>query len=353
VGGISQRTESYRKYISDKINPKYMLVKKIALIGLGSIGRRHLRLIKEIRPDIDVTLVRSGFGQAWPEEKLANRVVKNVEEVISEHVQAAIISSPSTEHLRQADELVLAGVHLLVEKPLSHSLDNVINLLEKVESQGIVGLVGYIFHYDPAAQKFYEILQSHALGELLHARVECGSYLPDWRPEQDYRKTVSAASQKGGGVLLELSHELDYIRWFLGDIHSVQASLFNSGYLEIEVEESADLILTNKRGIPISMHLDFNRRHPSRFCSIQGTKGQLIWNVLEKKVMWQSVNGNPEVESFDIERDYMYREQLYHFLDCIENGTKPAVGFNDGVVVLRLVDAARQSHEISCKVVLP
>jgi predicted dehydrogenase len=225
-------------------------------------------------------------------------------------------------------------------------------LLEAAEIAGIIGLVGYCLRFDPGAGKFKEMLDNDLTGQLLHVQVECGSYLPDWRPGQDYRQTVSALKELGGGALLELSHELDYIYWFFGDITSVYAYLHNSGTLRIDVEESADLILTNHEGLPISMHLDFNSRHAKRCCTVHGTNGKLTWDAIKKQVIWCREDTNPIFEFFEDDSDHKYREQLQHFLDCIENNNSPAVTLKDSTVALRLVEAAKKSHETGKNIVL-
>jgi len=327
-----------------------MNLNHIAIVGLGSIGRRHLRLLKNIRPNIEVTLLRSGKGQECPEESLAVRSVSTIEEAVDAGIQAAIISSPSPFHLQQAEQLGKAGVHLLVEKPLSHNSDGVEKFLEKVSVLGIVGLTGYVLRYDQAARAFSKMLHEELPGHLLHVRVECGSYLPDWRPNQDYRTSVSAKLVLGGGALLELSHELDYVHWFFGAPKCVYAHLNNSGTLGVAPEESVELVLVNSKNLPISVHLDFNRRHKTRYCSVHGTGGTLTWDAIQKEVNWLPVEGKAKVMRFDFGPDDMYVRQLVHFLDCIENGADPAVSLEDGGIVLRLVDAARRSHETGRRV---
>jgi len=329
-----------------------MGVSHVAIVGLGGIGCRHLRLLKETRPDIEVTLVRSGHGRKWPEKDLADRTVSSITAAVEKNIQAAIIATPANMHLEQAKELAQAGIHMLVEKPLSHRSDGIDQLIAKVQENEIIGMVGYVFRHHPAAKRFKKLFDAGTLGKPLHARVECGSYLPEWRPEQDYKKTVSASKDLGGGVLLELSHELDYIRWFLGDITEVTAKLYNSGTLEIDVEDSADLILNSKGSVPVSMHIDFNRRHPVRKCEVQGTNGMLTWNVLEQKISWELIGVEARDELFNFGRDFVYREQLSHFLNCIEHGTPPAVTLADGEAVLRLVEAAKISHDTGHRVAL-
>ncbi len=322
-----------------------MKVEHLAIVGVGSIGRRHLRLLKELRPQLEITLVRSGKGANAPEAELATRIVYSLKDALKSGIQAAIISSPTSKHVLQAEILVRAGTNILLEKPLSHSLDGVSGLINKIDQANIVSLCGYVLRYDPGAKKIKEMILNNCVGQLLHVKVECSSYLPDWRPGQDYLKTVSAIPELGGGVLLELSHELDYIRWFFGEIRSVQANLHNSGTLGLDVEEAADLILLSEEGFPIAMHLDFNQRFSKRQCTIQGTDGELTLDYVNKKITFHPVGFDPEIQSFEYERDYLYREQLSHFLDCIENEISPCVTLNDGAAVLSIIEAAKRSHE--------
>ena len=329
-----------------------MEVKKLAIVGLGSIGRRHLKLIKKIRPELDVILVRSGRGDLWPEEKLATKTVKTISEAISEGIEAAIISSPTGVHLPQAVELAEAGIHLLIEKPLSYSLEHISDLEKVVLNKKLVVLVGYVLRYDPCAVRFKELLESDFIGDLLSVKIECGSYLPDWRPDQDYRKTVSAIPELGGGVLLELSHELDYMNWFFGKPSDVQAKLRNSKTLELDVEDQANMIFTGENGIPISMHLDFCRRHTQRECVAQTTEGELAWNAVKKQVKWKPYNANEVVDEFDFERDYIYQQQLEHFFECVENEIELVVSLSNGIDVMQLVDAVHSANKIGRKITL-
>jgi len=322
-----------------------MKLEHLALVGLGSIGRRHLRLIRELRPDLEITLVRSGKGQSWPEEKLAHSSVSSIPEAIQSGIQAAIISSPSPFHTQQSLQLAQAGVHQLIEKPLSHETKGLVELEESLLQHNVKVLIGYVLRHDPAARCFKKELDQGRVGTLLHVKIECGSYLPDWRHEQDYRQTASAKRELGGGVLLELSHELDYVRWFFGTVSNVQALLINSGSLDIEVEDCAELTLENEAGLPVQVHLDFHRRHPIRTCKIQGTEGELCWDAISQEISFKSIGGEFESRSFLIARDKLFSMQLCHFLDCLEEGCPPVVSFEDGVAAVRLVEAARNSHK--------
>ena len=324
----------------------------LAIVGLGSIGRRHLRLISEIRPDIKIIVVRSGHGSACDEEKMAVKITDSIGDAIKEGIQAAIISSPATLHLKQSLELAKNGIHLLIEKPISHTSDRVKELLKIVNENRITTMVGYVLRYDLGAIKFKNWLDNKIKGKILHARIECGSYLPDWRPDQDYRKTVSALSELGGGVLLELSHEIDYLYWFFGKPKDVQAQIRNSGTLDINVEDQVDLLMTSEQGYCISVQIDFNRRHVERKCKVLTTEGELIWDAVKQNVTWKGVNKEQFKYEYNNERNSIYRKQLEVFFDCIENDNDPIVTVKDGINVISLIDAVRNASEKGIKVSL-
>ena len=328
------------------------MINCLAIVGLGSIGRRHLRLISEIRPDIKIIVVRSGHGSACDEEKMAVKITDSIGDAIKEGIQAAIISSPATLHLKQSLELAKNGIHLLIEKPISHTSDRVKELLKIVNENRITTMVGYVLRYDLGAIKFKNWLDNKIKGKILHARIECGSYLPDWRPDQDYRKTVSALSELGGGVLLELSHEVDYLYWFFGKPKDVQAQIRNSGTLDINVEDQVDLLVTSEQGYCISVQIDFNRRHVERKCKVLTTEGELIWDAVNKNVTWKGVNKEQFKYEYNNERNSIYRKQLEVFFDCIENDNDPIVTVKDGINVISLIDAVRNASEKGIKVSL-
>jgi predicted dehydrogenase len=296
--------------------------------------------------------VRLGKGKKVAEEKLANAVVHSLEEAIVYGIEAAVIATPAVFHIKQAIALMRQGVHVLIEKPISHSLENINELLRVEKESKRVGLVGYCLRYNTGALKFNDMLKNKKIGQILHVRVDCGSYLPDWRKGQDYRESVSAKAELGGGVLLGLSHELDYIRWFFGDMKSVYANIQNSGTLDIDVEDSVDMIFESEQGYFVSVHLDFNSRNTRRKCIARCANGDLIWNAVTNKVIWLPANGSEELKTYKNDPDYIYKEQLKHFFDCIENKKLPSVSIHDGLAVLHMIDSIKKSHKIGARVAL-
>lgn len=320
-----------------------MNIDHLTVVGLGSIGRRHVRLLRTIRPDIEITLVRSGHGKDYPEEDLADRTVSDIDQAIDAGVQGAIICSPATKHISEVSRFLAAGVHTLVEKPLAESSEAALPLIAGREEAGVICLVGYVFRYDQAAIHFKRLLSEEKVGALISARIECGSYLPDWRLDSDYRKSVSASTRLGGGVLLEVSHEFDLLHWFFGRVAQIFARLDYSNTLEIDTEDGVDAIVTTTDGLPISLHLDFNRRHSSRFCTAYGIDGEISLDLIQRQIEVKRVGGDVEVSSFDGPMDEMYIDQLHHFFRCMEKGDDPRIGVEEALETLRVIHAARKS----------
>ena len=314
-------------------------IKRIAIVGLGSIGRRHLRLVKEIRPELQIILVRSGQGKKWPEEGLADIVVHTLSEAISIGIDAAIISTPVVFHSSQAIQFIEHEIPILVEKPLAHKLIDAESIYKSwIEKKPLV-LLGYVLRHTAAASFFYNKIQDNSIGVISTVSIRSESYLPEWRPGQDYRETVSARKELGGGVLLELSHEIDYANWFFGPLKLVSSITSSSKTLDIDVEDTADIVFETDRNKLIDIHLDFCSQISSRNCSVKTNRGELKWDLLNSNVTWIGIDQRIKVWKFKADRDEMYKNQIIHFFHCVESAVYPKVTIDDGMRVSRIIDS--------------
>jgi predicted dehydrogenase len=319
-------------------------VGRLAIVGFGSIGRRHFRLIKQLHSDIEVVLVRSGKGEGCQEEAMAYLSVGSADEAIKVGIDAAIISSPASNHLRDAGYFLAEKIPLLIEKPLSSNLDGINQFKLLVDKIKVPVLVGYVLRYSEAARYFYKLVSSEKAGKLHYANIKCSSFLPDWRPGKDYRISVSSKESLGGGVLNELSHELDYANWFFGPFRSVNASLKNSGILGIEVEDKAEIMFYTLANAPISVSLDFSCQTNNRITTLYGSEGTITWDAINQVVRFESTTGQVEQKIFVSTRDDIYLAQLVNFFECIEKKNFTNKSLCDGISVLNLINAARQSN---------
>jgi predicted dehydrogenase len=325
-----------------------MLINRILIVGLGSIGKRHLRLARELLPSADIRVLRHQASNEVPE--YANGSFSSIEEALAFAPQIAVIASPAPFHVATAQELAEFGVHLLIEKPLSASLSGVMQLLETCEKQGVVILTGYNLRFLPSLQRYRDLLRGNVVGKVLSVRCEIGQYLPSWRPESDYRQGVSARQELGGGALLELSHELDYLGWIFGEVDWVKASLSRQSSLEIDVEDTAHLTLgftpaSDGRQLTCIVNLDFIRHDTTRLCTAIGEKGSLRWNGLTGEVSLYEVGAKEWRELFRLphQRDDSYMAEWKNFIECVIERKLPLITGDDGLKVLQIIDAARNS----------
>lgn len=324
------------------------MINKVLIVGLGSIGKRHLRLARELLPKADIRVFRHQLTNDIPE--ISNGCFFNIEDAIGFAPQIAVVASPSPFHIETAVALASMGTHLLIEKPLSSSLDGVSDLIKTCQKQGLTLLTGYNLRFLPSLQKFRELLSEGVIGRVLSVRCEIGQYLPSWRPDDDYRNGVSARNELGGGALLELSHELDYLRWIFGEVEWVSATLSKQSNLDIDVEDTAHITLgfgprPDGHQLIGVVNLDFIRHDTSRHCVAIGEEGSLRWNGLTGKV---DIFEASEMEwkdlfSYNYHRDESYRAEWADFLECVAHNKSPLVTGEDGLKVLEIVKAVRES----------
>lgn len=308
-----------------------------------------MRVARTVVPGLEITAWRHQAALHAPPEGV-ERCVESFEEALSFAPQAAVIANPATHHLAAAHALANEGVHILVEKPIAASALGVEELTELCDRKGVTLMTGYNLRFLPSLVRFRELLQEGAVGRVLSVRAEVGQCLPSWRPGTDYRQTVSARAALGGGVLLELSHEFDYLRWLFGEVEWVQAVVLRQSGLQIDVEDTVHVVLgfvplDGATPVVAALNMDFTRHDTTRTCTVIGTDGTLRWNGVTGSVerfgagaaLWETIAEIPG------ERDASYLAEWHHFTECIETGTPPLISGRDGLAAVLLVDAARAS----------
>lgn len=327
------------------------MIQRALLVGLGSIGKRHLRLLRAALPEADIRVLRhSGCSGAIEH---ADGCYETIEEACGFAPQLSIIANPAPFHLSVAEELAKAGSHLLIEKPLAHEVGEAAKLVDYCQAQGLVCHVGYNLRFLTSLQVFRAAILEAKVGKIHSVRAEIGQYLPDWRPGADYRSAVSAKRELGGGVLLELSHEIDMLRWVFGAFDWVSAWVGRVGNLDIDVEDSALLNFKFASGVVGQLAMDFIRRDPVRRCTAFGEDGSLRWDAIAGTVeIYDTEKQNWErMHHSSAGRDDSYISQIDDLLRAIEtqNASNIAASAMDGVQVLEFINAARQSHELGGK----
>lgn len=315
------------------------------VVGSGSIARRHIANIKALFSQATVGCVSASGRELSLEEVGADIVYASIEEALSAEPMLAIIASPAPLHVDQAATFLRTGIPVLIEKPLSDSLESFARAGEVLLANSTKIEVAYNLRFMPSAIRLKALLDEQILGRIHSVSIEVGQYLPDWRPATDYRENVSARKELGGGVLLELSHELDYLTWLFGTFNSIYCVASNSGTLDVDVEDSAHAILSREDGLVASVHLDFLQRVPTRICKIIGQSGTLVWNLLQNSILLGTANNSEDIIFSDpnYNRNDMYLEEISHFVKVAVGERMPQVSIYQALDTLRLIEALRHS----------
>jgi predicted dehydrogenase len=325
-----------------------MKTPRFLVASLGSIGRRHVDNLRALYPTANIAVLRTNSGATTDPCPVTgvNHQFTDLDQAVAFAPQAAVIASPATERLRIAQALVSAGIPVLMEKPIAHTTRGLHILLDEAARRQVPLAVGYNLRFLPSLQKTRALLTDCAIGQLLCVRAEVGQYLPDWRPSSDYSQSVSARNELGGGALLELSHEIDYIYWLLGLPARVTARGGRVSDLRIDVEDVVELCLDYDRPRRlVNIHLDFVQRVVHRSCRFIGTEGTLVWNAVEHSISlyttaqrcWQ------QIQAPLVDRNQMYLDEITSFLDFAQGRPSPIARAHEGYDVLAVVEAARTS----------
>jgi predicted dehydrogenase len=315
----------------------------VLVFGTGSIGMRHMRVLAN---GLGVkALARPTRAERMTDPALRESfdVVDSYATASSKGARAAVIATATGRHLDDAREAVAAGFDLLVEKPLASSAKGLAALDRAARDANRQIYVGCCLRFQTALRLFRERLPE--IGKPHHVRIECQSYLPDWRPGTDHR-TSYAAHEDEGGVLRDLVHEIDYAMWLFGMPASVTATLGNTGRLGIASEEEADLVWS-ANGATVSLRLDYLTRPARRIMRATGEHGTLEVDLIAQRVTLARAGETPREEDAKQDRDDMMKAQTAAFLAAVTSGDARNAGdlatFEDGARVLAICDAARRS----------
>jgi predicted dehydrogenase len=287
------------------------------VVGYGSIGVRHARLLSELGCR---TVVVSGRNIEFP---VAYRGLETA--LATEQPEYVVIANPTKDHydtLSTLGRLNYAGT-VLVEKPIFDRY--------KVVPQHNFRklLVAYNLRCHPVIQQLKALLINE---RVLSVQAYAGQYLPGWRPQSDYRASYSASAEQGGGVIRDLSHELDYLTWMLGGWKKVSAIGGHFSELEIDSDDIFSLMFTTPLCPAVTLQLNYLDRQTRRFVIINTAQ-----HTIEADLVLGSITVDRDSKFFSTERDYTYREMHANILS--EN-TESLCSMEEGLETLRLIEAA-------------
>lgn len=323
---------------------------RVAVLGRGSAALRATQGLQNLIPDLEVVSVASLRPDGF--EGVHVPSISSLESCGP--IDWVFDCSPSSERLRNAEQLAPQEIPTLFEKPLARCLEDGRAILRLYEANQTLIRVGYSLRKLQAYLFLKKLLEEGAVGEILAVEICCGQYLPDWRPGRDYRSTASAQKKLGGGVLLELSHEINYAIGLFGPASSVRGSLKNSGELDIDVEDWAEgkLEMGNiENPTAVKLNLDFLRKKKERWCRVSGGKGEIFWDLVQNSVRGNH-SGADFSNTFDDSIDESYSREILEMRDQVAEDRGYSGDSKDSMHTLEVVEAWRLSHKDEKKVSL-
>ena len=298
----------------------------VLIQGLGSIASKHIAVLRRLCPELRIIALRSGFS---------NKVIEGVESIwnldeVRVSIDFVIISNPTSLHFESIQRLKNLGVPLFIEKPVLGSLVNADNLEQELHSLGIKTYVACNLRFHPAIIYLKEVLKDK---KPLEFNVYCGSFLPHWRPSTDYRESYSSKKEFGGGVELDLIHEVDYTVYLLGMPKQV---LFKHGTkisdLQITSNDYAHYVFDHLDTVT-TVSLNYYRKHSKRSIEVVWDDDVWIVNLLNNTIHSES-KGVIYNEHYDIMNTYNH--QMEYFLNNFQSNSEFENNFSEAIKILKL-----------------
>jgi len=310
---------------------------KVAIIGLGSIGNRHLLNIVSVLTERDKTftvdLIRSGISK-----DLDTKVYQYINKIYNSYDSAPddydviFVTNPTHLHFKTIEYFLSKTKHMFIEKPVFDSVDVSLELLN-IKDDSI--------YYVACPLRYTDVIQylkyQCNLKNVYSVRVICSSYLPEWRPKQDYRNTYSAHKEQGGGVSIDLIHEWDYITYLFGQPQQILNIKGKFSNLEINSDDLS-LYIARYIDMAVELHLDYFGRKTIREIQIFTDEDTIIGDLTNSEIRYLK---SGKVISFKEQRNDFQRKEIMHFFDITDGR---AINDNDIATAIRTLQIAKEGH---------
>lgn len=318
---------------------------KLAIVGLGSIGRRHLENFRNIGVD---ALTAYDDSPAQRESAAAQfpfaRIAPDVEAALS-GAEGLVICTPPDSHVTLARMAAERGAHVMIEKPFAMSTEGVEELLRLCAARRVHVLIAHNWRYWPPLLFVEQLLRDGRIGRIHAARTEYAYHLALHRyPGKDYRQFYMADEKQGGGCLLDESHAIDYMRWLVGEVTDVSAVVDRVSSLDISADDVADLTVRFASGAVGNIHMNLFAWNMHSHFELMGEHGVVQWRRFENEIrLFDPRASRWEIYPFSCQLNDMYVEEARHFLACIRGEASPKCDGRDGFRTLQVIEAARRA----------
>lgn len=322
---------------------------KVLVVGTGSIGQRHITNLIDLGVNVVAFSYRAAGGAPCTSATAVPLASNLLDALQDDGLDAVVIANNTVLHM---DVALMAAQHkknLFIEKPLSISLAGCDELQTLADRHHLTVEAGFMLRFHPNLVWIKQYLEDGLIGELMFMRASIGQWLPDWRPETDHRTGYGAFRKTGGGVIFDLIHELDLVRWLGGNVSDVTAMTRKVGSLGIETEAVAQIGLRLDSGALAQVHLDYVRPGYGRMLELVGELGVLSWDYTTGSVSLSGADGSLKIVHrvpAEFARNTMFRDHMAYFLQRLSTPKlAPTSSLEDAIGAMRVALACHQSAE--------
>lgn len=318
---------------------------KIAVVGTGSIGRRHLQNLLDLGVRDLVAVSEYSRKTSIDVGGTSVAAVQTYDEALSADITAVVIGNPTSLHLDYLRRAVAAGKHVYLEKPAALSADGLVEIERAAAARGIVVAMGTMYRFNARLERLRERVLAGDCGLILSVETLIGEHIADYHPGEDYRQSYTARAELGGGVLLTQIHQIDWLNWIFGPFVTAFAAGGHRSDLEIDVEDSVSYLLVGAGGLPAFGQLNYLQRPKRAGLAVTGTAGRLEWDLFAHALHFTPARSEAvvETEATSYDRNAMFVAAMRDFLTCVQDGGSPRATLEDGRTALCVVDAIRDS----------
>lgn len=325
-----------------------MSTKHVLVLGMGSAGKRHANNLASLGCRISCMDPRADRVEEASDQMELSGAYGSMEEAFlkSKDVDGVVVTSPPAFHVEQGIASLERGLPVLMEKPVCPREADARRLEEVVDRTGVPLLLTYTWRWWPPLEKVWDLLKQEAVGKLRHVEFIMSAHLADWHPWEHYKDFFMASREQGGGALLDESHWVDLMLWFLGKPERLVATIDKISDLDIETDDNVEMLIAYPDGLRVSVHLDLYGRPHRKSIRFVGEGGTILWTADPNSVaVGRKMEEEWERFDFDCERNEMFLAADREFVDVLNGRAVQTCSIHDGVRVLSVLEAARKSAE--------
>lgn len=318
--------------------------KHVLILGSGSVGKRHAANLHTLGARVSCMDPRADRVAEAAEATPLEGTYTSLEDAFasSADFDGVVVGSPTAFHVDQSVAALEHGLPVLLEKPVSKDLASALRLQAAARKTGVPVLMGYTWRWWPPLLRAKQLIDEGAIGTVLNVKFTLSAHLADWHPWERYQDFFMSSLALGGGALLDESHWLDLLVWFFGPPNKLYAQVEHLSSLEIETDDNVDILASWDSGLRASLHLDLYGRPHERSVTFYGEGATLAWSE-NKLALSSDAAGNWTEEGFDHDRNDMFMGVAREFLALLNGSPATTCTLDQGVEVMRLIEAARLS----------